>query len=352
MRSSAAAFTPDRLLVVVILAILAGHAAALLGRLIGGGATQLFLGIANVKNAGLFVLVYWCLTRKRMYGALIGVVGFEILLGMSGFFADFKNVILTVFVAAIAARPRIRAVDILIVSFAAFIAVGVAIFWSAIKPEYRLFLNQGSGAQEVARPLGERLSYLLQRTSQFGADDAAMGFEALVNRHGYTEFLGLVMAYVPATRPHEGGQLTQRVVFHILVPRIVWANKPPLPHDTDVMAEYTGLPNVWGSETSISIGHLGELYIDFGYIGGLCAMLFIGYMSGYAYRKLQFNRKMPSLISAGLGMMVTLPLAYFGTAYIKLMGSFVMAVIMAFAIQRFAWPIFCQYVPAFRKIQL
>jgi hypothetical protein len=341
----------DQLILLVILAFIGGYAAGALGRMVGGGTTQIFLALANLKSAGLFMLTYWCLVRGERYGTLGLVIGIEVLMGLTGFFADFKSVILTVFVAAIAARRRVTPSDLVMVGFAAVIALGVAVFWSAIKPDYRNFLNQGSGAQEINVPVGQRIKYLWDRTSAFSGDDAAQGFDALVNRHGYTEFLGLVMAYVPEARPHEDGQLTQKVILHILIPRLVWPDKPALPSDTDVMAEYTGLPNTWNESTSISIGHLGELYIDFGWYGGLLGMIGIGFCSGFSYRKLRDHPKTPILVSIGLGMMVTLPIAYFGTAYIKLAGSFTMATIFAFIVQRYGFPWVRIIIPALRPVQ-
>jgi hypothetical protein len=142
------------------------------------------------------------------------------------------------------------------------------------------------------------------------------------------------MAYVPQTVPLENGRLTLRVLMHIAIPRVVWADKPPLPNDTDVMAQYTGLPNMWDSNTSISIGHLGELYIDLGWLGGLLGMMGLGGLVGLFYRKLRDHAGTSALVAAGLGMMIVLPVAYFGTAYIKLAGNLVMTMIAAFLTQR------------------
>jgi hypothetical protein len=234
------------------------------------------------------------------------------------------------------------------VGIAAALILSLATFWTAVKPGYRQLLNQGSGTQEVTVPVNERVSYLWNRAMTFDGTDLTEGFDGLVNRHGYTEFLGLVMAYVPETVPHENGQFTLNVLMHIAIPRVVWADKPALPSDTDVMAQYTGLPNAWDSSTSISIGHLGDLYIDFGWFGALFGMMAIGGLIGTFYRKLRDHRDGSALVAAGLCIMIVLPIAYFGTAYIKLVGAFIMTTISAFLTQRQILPRLKALIPGIR----
>jgi hypothetical protein len=138
--------------------------------------------------------------------------------------------------------------------------------------------------------------------------------------------------------PHEDGNLTLGVISHITMPRFIAPNKPPLPSDTEVMKKYTGLTYTWDENTSISIGNLGELYIDFGVWGGLAAEFAIGLMVAFVYRILRDNRKCPAILSAGFCVMIVLPIAYFGTAYIKLIGSFVFTSVLAIAMQRYIVP--------------
>ncbi|PTM41741.1 hypothetical protein [Bosea sp. 124] len=333
LRQEALSRSFDQIALLAAAAILAGYLASGVGRF-AGGASQIFQGFGQVKYIGIFALTYWSLVRGQKYPILIAVIAADIVVGLTGFFAQFKDVILTVFVAALAARPRIRASDALLVGVAGGAILVLATFWTAVKPEYRAILNRGTGAQEVTIPVSERIGYLVNRAINFDGTQFAEGFDGLVNRHGYTEFLGLVMAYVPEVVPHENGRMTLDVLKHVAIPRAIWPGKPPLPNDTDVMAQYTGLPNAWDSNTSISIGHLGDLYIDFGWIGALMGMMCIGALTGRFYRKLRDYRGCSALISAGLCLMIVLPIAYFGTAYIKLAGSFLMTVIAAFLTQR------------------
>jgi hypothetical protein len=167
----------------------------------------------------------------------------------------------------------------------------------------------------------------------------AEGFDRLVSRHGYIEFLGLTMQNVPSGIPHENGQLTLSVLKHIATPRFLFPDKPQLPSDTEIMAKYTGLPFTWDENTSISIGYLGELYIDFKYWGGLVAVAVFGWLVGFVYRSLRDYAASPALITAGFCLMAALPIAYFGTAYVKLIGSFAFSSAIAITVQRYGLPI-------------
>jgi hypothetical protein len=299
-----------------------------------GPARELLREAGNAHYAGLFALAYWCLRRRSHYATLAAVTAFEVVVGMTGFFAEFKNALLTLIVAALSARTRLRLSDMLIVGAAGALLIGLAIFWSAVKSDYRLFVNGGSGAQIVVRPIGERIGYMGNAFFAMNARRFADGFNRLVARHGYTEYLALTMANVPEFRPHEDGQLTLSVLDHVLTPRFLFPDKSPLPSDTAIMTNYTGLRDRWSDNTSISIGYLGELYVDFGAFGALLATGVIGALVGGVYRALARRDDAHALLTAGFCVMATLPIAYFGLAYIKVMGAFVSSSAIALVLQR------------------
>ena len=147
------------------------------------------------------------------------------------------------------------------------------------------------------------------------------------------------MQHVPDGTPHEDGQLTLALIKHITVPRFLFPDKPVLVNDTEITAKYTGLPLVSNGETSISIGYLGELYVDFGFIGALVAVGIIGLLTGRAYKLLRDQASDSALLTAGLCLIIALPQAYFGSAYFKNIGAAVFSTAIAFALQRFWLPL-------------
>jgi hypothetical protein len=299
---------------------------------VAGPARQFFGEIANVKYVGMFALIYWCLIRRSHRLVLAALMFFEVVSGMTGFFAEFKYSILTFLVAALAARPKLRLADIGWASTASALVLSVGIFWSAVKPSYRVFVNHGTGAMVVLEPLEDRLRFLANAALEMDGAKFSYGFDRLVARHSYIEYLALTMDRVPAVTPYENGQLTLALLQHISAPRILFPDKPPLPNDSEVTAKYTGLSLDLSGNSSISIGYLGELYVDFGPLGALVAVGFVGLLAGLAYRKIRDHGRGPVLLVAGLCMMSLLPLAYFGQAYAKTIGDAVFCTIIAFVI--------------------
>lgn len=312
-----------------------------------GPTRELFNSASELKTAGFFILAYWCLSRRQNLSVLAAVFGFEILIGMTGFFAEFKNSVLALIIAAIIARPKFSKQGIFPTVGAVVLLIGLAIFWSAVKVEYRAFVNQGTAAQVVLVPIEERISFIGGEAFDFGIADAQRGFDLLVARHGYIDFLAQTMRFVPSGRPHENGALTEAVVSHIAMPRILFPSKPPLSSDTEIMVKYTGQSMLWDGNTSISLGHLAELYIDFGYFGGLLGMMMIGLLVGGIFRVLVGQRGSCDLLKAGLCVMATLPLAYFGTAYVKLIGALIFTSLIAICFQVVA----LRYLPSFSAMK-
>ena len=252
--------------------VLVGHALAGLAYA-AGPARQIVLALSSVQLGGLFMLAFWSLSNRAGYAYLAVVVSFEVVIGMTGFFAGFRASLLVLCLAAVAARPALGVRNFLVVTLAGFVTLGVAVYWSAIKPDYRDFVNRGSGAQVVAEPFSNRLGYLFDAARGFDQAQFADGFDRLVKRLSYIDFLAATLNHVPSVVPHEDGALVGAAMAHILTPRILFPNKPALPNDSDVTEHYTGLPVGGNINTSISIGYLGELYVDFGTRGGsaLCS---------------------------------------------------------------------------------
>jgi hypothetical protein len=142
---------------------------------------------------------------------------------------------------------------------------------------------------------------------------------------------------VPSIIPHESGARTFQSIIHILTPRFIFQSKDVLVSDTVVTRYYTGL-DYYGANTdnvSISIGYLGELYIDFGYFGAICGALIFGLVIGLAYRAAIFHKKTATISNFALACLLILPLYAFETALIKIIGSIITIIIAIFVTQRF-----------------
>ena len=301
-----------------------------------GPAIQLVLPFSGSKVVGLFILGYWCFINETGYRFLLVVMAFEIAIGITGFFADFRAPVLALAIAALAARASFRWSSIMIVSLIGALIFSLAVFWSDIKKDYRDFANGGAGGQGVVQPLDARLDYIYNAAANFDSKQFAVGVDNLIKRHSYIEFLAATLSYVPRLVPHTDGAQIGNAVANMLMPRMFFPDKAPLPNDTEITQQYTGL-NVVGTGdqmTSISIGWLGELYIDFGYIGALIATTLLGAAAGFGYSVLKNYKRLPLLVNYGICVMFALMLSEFGTALIKSVDGAVLTFGAAIVTQR------------------
>lgn len=309
------------------------------------GVRQLFLAGASIQWIGVFVLAYVSLSQKRGFSYLVLAVGIEVALGFTGFFGQFKEVFYVLFVAFASARPKLKFGSVVALGVTAAFLLVLSAFWSAIKVNYREFVNNGSKAQVVLVPLEDRFEFLYRRASEADADTLPRGFDLLLRRMSYVEFLGATLNFVPDARPHENGRMTMAAISHILVPRLFSPDKAVLPNDTAVTVAYTGLPLRVRPGVSISIGYAGELYIDFGVIGMMACMGILGFLFGIASRSIQqffgsallgYGATIPLLIP-GFAFETSLPkeLGSVGSAFIVLLLT--SKLVLPFAVNALAW---------------
>ena len=113
----------------------------------------------------------------------------------------------------------------------------------------------------------------------------SIGFDRLAQRWGYVDFLAATMRNVPAHVPYENGALIGAAVMHVIEPRLLFPDKPRL-DDNQLTAKYAGfrLDARTSSGTSVGLGYVAELYIDFGVPGTIVVMFVLGFLGGRCFR--------------------------------------------------------------------
>jgi hypothetical protein len=309
------------------------------------GVRQLFLAGAGIQWIGLFLVAFVYLSQKRGLSYFLVAVGIELALGFAGFFSEFKEVFYVLFVAFAVAKPKLSFPSIVAIVLTTIVALVFSAFWSSVKVDYRAFLNQGSDAQEVTVPFVDRLAFLADRVSTADVDTLSDGFDKLRRRMSYVEFFGATLHLVPASKPHENGEMTMAAISHILLPRLFVSDKAALPSDTAVTIAYTALPIMNRSGVSISIGYPGEFYIDFGVLGMMVCMGILGFLYGKAYQYIQRHFS-SALLGYGATITLLMPGFLFETSLPKTLGavctSFIILLLMSklvlpFALNALAW---------------
>jgi hypothetical protein len=292
------------------------------------GLTQLLLPLAAIKWIFVFILAYSVLEQRRGYFLLAILVLFEVATGFLGYFAGFKGVFFIVTVATLASPLAMdaRRLSLLLLVFCCLLAFGI--FWSAIKMEYREYLNEGATQQAVVVPLEERANKLGELVDKFTWADFNAGLDAMVLRVSYVHYFALAIINVPDAVPYENGALWWGTLKHSLMPRLFFPNKPIL-DDSERTRIYTGMV-VSGTEadTSIGIGYIGESYIDFGPKGMFAPIALLGVFYGLIYRIFAIRNHRVLLGSAVASTILVFGAYTIETSNVKLVGGNLVAVLV------------------------
>ena len=325
MRNALNSLRMERIFIAWIVLSLALLVANKLGGLIPGF-QQALISLDVWKWAAILLLfIKWLDSGKGR--AYVGIVlSYEVFLGMLGYFSAFKEVFFILLIAgsAIVALGRERILLLLGIGFALLAFIG---FWQAIKGDYRKFLSQGERTQAVQVSVSDRVIWLVEAIPKVSFQKVNDGIEAGVKRLGYVRYFGHAMRTVPVRVSHTNGKLWKEAVMHPLMPRMFFPDKAEI-NDSDRTNTYTGLLVADASEgTSISIGYMGESYIDFGKLGMFIPVLVWGFILGKCYHWLR-DRSVNPLLGVALGSSLLLSSALLLEASnIKMTGSLAAAFI-------------------------
>jgi hypothetical protein len=299
---------------------------------------QAFGALAQLKWVPLFILGHIAVSRRTGRGWLAMAVALEVAIGFGGYFSGFKTVFFVLILAALSASLRLTVRQWVSVGFLATMVFGLLLVWTGIKSEYRSFLRQGEQAQVIRVSWEERLAEVGRLSMALTTSDLGPAMEQGAFRLAYVDFFSDALNYVPASIPHAGGSLWGGAIRHVLMPRVLFPDKPALPSDSELTMHYTGHNLASGEEgTSISLGYVGESYVDFGVLGMWLPIFAMGLLQGWIYA--YFVRRAPMrLIGFGFSVAALLPGLFFETSAVKYLGGTLYLLAVLALVLRFVVP--------------
>ena len=159
------------------------------------------------------------------------------------------------------------------------VAAPVLILVQSVKREYRE-ATWGDGRKagtelftELARKKAEK-----EKDKSFYESE---GTVRTVSRLTQGWHLGLTLKWVPTREPFSSGEELLTDITSSLLPRAIFKNKK-LVGSQDKFFKYTG--HILHNETSMTIGVLGDFYINFGWVGSMIALFVFGaFLSRFLY---------------------------------------------------------------------
>jgi hypothetical protein len=317
--------------------------AAIISTTVGGIASQfpairqILLNVHALKWAAFFLFGYVALVKRDRQMWFVAAVAYEFVAGI-GFFSGFKTPLFVSLLVYFTARVRISTGSLTVGAVLCGLLLVFGLAWTAVKGEYRAYVTGGQATQGVTISGDDAMAKLIDLVVALDLKDLSDAADPLFRRVAYVDFFAATMDYVPAVHPHENGAIWGASVRHVTQPRVLFPNKPRLPSDSELTMRYTGLYLASDAQgTSISIGYMGESYIDFGIPGMFIPVLLLGMLWGGMY--LFFMRR-PEYLIYGLAIATAvLKEAYqFEMVSIKLLGGVMMTFIVMAMVYRFVVP--------------
>ncbi len=298
-----------------------------------GGLRQVLLTLAGVKWAAFVLLTVATFSlSKRSRQPWMIVVALEFAFALAGYFSRFSAVFFFALFGMFLASVRLDRRLIVRAATISILLIVMGVVWTAIKPEYRAFLNQGTGQQVVLVSYAEAVGEMGRLVGELEARDLDEATHSLILRLSYFEYFGVVLIRVPWLIPHSEGEIWLRAFTSPFMPRLLFPEKPAV-HDSVLTNFYTGLGVATHQHgASISMGYLAEAYIDFGYVGMIVTLGFFGAGMGWFYRWLVRRPGYHAVIGSALATSTLMAAANAGASILKLAPALALGFIACVAV--------------------
>jgi hypothetical protein len=257
---------------------------------------QIITTFDSARLGVLFLILRRLCAPPPRFGILALVVAIEIVLGITGFFAGFREPIVLAVLAVLEVFDRRSGKHWMALAVASVAICALGVLWMGIRTDYRrqyVEMDQFSGSRNARITRVEDLTTTFMRND---TDSLLKTTDQLVDRMWTIYYPALALQRVPSVLPHTDGQIIGAALLHIVTPRVFFPNKGELPSDSDEVRKYANVA-VAGREvnTSIAFGYSAESYIDFGLPWMFLPILAFGVFVGACYtvfRSLIWHREL------------------------------------------------------------
>jgi hypothetical protein len=281
------------------------------------GLTQPLLVLSRVRYVLLYLLVTRLIKVRVQWPWIVGLLVAELMLGFSGFFAEFREPLVIVAIAVLGGMDRRRTRPWVIVGSLAVLGVLSAVIWTGIKPiirkDYTAVVSRAERLETALAVTGA--------TFTLGGSEWKQHSDWMISRIWAIYFPALALKRVPSIVPHQNGAILWGAVQNVLTPRLFFPDKAVLPSQSDEVRKYAG---VWvaGRETNTSyaFGYAAESYVDFGVPLMFLPILLWGLMVGFAYRWLRNHIRYDELRTGVTIVIVWSTLGAYESSWVMMIG--------------------------------
>jgi hypothetical protein len=246
---------------------------------------QIIVTADTARLGVLYLILRRLLIPQPRWSLFAAVVAIECVLGITGFFAGFREPVVLAGLCVYEIFDRRVTKHWVALAIGAVLAVALSVVWMGIRAEYRREYTQ---VDAFATSRSARLLEISTLSSAlFGTDSEAIVSSAdkLVDRLWAVYYPALAIERVPSLLPHTNGTFIFDAMTHAVTPRVLFPGKAPLQSDSEKVRKYSGV-SVAGADqnTSIAFGYAAESYIDFGVPVMFVPIFVFGIVIGALYR--------------------------------------------------------------------
>jgi hypothetical protein len=189
----------------------------------------------------------------------------EIVLGITGFYAGFKEPLIMAALAFLEFFDKRKVRHwVTLSSLAATMAV-IGIVWIGVRVEYRTRYSEDEKFSTNRSARIDLMRDSVNRWANQSSQELWANIDRFVERMWTIYYPALAVERVPSVLPHTDGKLMTDMLKFVFEPRIFFPDKPYIMSDSQMVRRYSGVM-VAGEEqnTEIAFGYAAESYIDFG----------------------------------------------------------------------------------------
>lgn len=255
--------------------------------------TQAIIALTYIR-LGLLYLVLRRLVTTEQWLLLVGIVAFEVGLGITGFYAGFREPLMMTALAMLERFERRNVRHWFGLAALVLVMCLLGVMWINVRADYReRFLTDENFEQSRSQRF-DSIRTASRAWASSSSSDLAGDVDTFVDRIWAIYYPALAVARVPSVVPYANGSLMAATLQHVLMPRIFFPDKAEIGSDSDLVRKYAGV-RVAGAEvnTDIAFGYAAESYVDFGvplmflpvFIWGLfIGMVYAGILRWFQYR--------------------------------------------------------------------
>jgi hypothetical protein len=226
--------------------------------------TQAIIALTYIR-LGLLYLVLRRLVSAGQWPMIVGLMIFEIGLGITGFYAGFREPLIMAALAMLERFDRRSVRQWFSVTALALVMCTLGVMWVSVRTSYReRFLSDTNFEQNRA----ERLDSIRAASNAWMSSshaDLANDVDTFIDRMWTVYYPALAVARVPNVVPYANGALMNATLQHVLMPRVFFPDKAEIGSDSELVRKYAGVKVAGADEnTDIAFGYAAESYVDFG----------------------------------------------------------------------------------------